>query len=52
MLEQSIKGLVGEFAFVFKVTLKEAAAKIEKSLGKLTKTVPLLQTVLTDASEG
>lgn len=52
MLEQSIKGLVGEFAFVFKVTLKEAAAKIEKSLGKLPKTVPLLQTVLADAAEG
>ncbi len=51
MLEHSVKGLVGEFSFVLKVTLKEAAARIQKSLGKITKTDPLLLTALANAAE-
>ena len=37
LLARSAKGLVGELAFVFKISLKETAAKIQKSLGPAPK---------------
>lgn len=40
MLERSAKGLVGELAFVFKITFKETAARIQKSLGRPSKINP------------
>ena len=51
MLERSAKGLVGELAFVFKSTLKEAATKVQKSLGNTSKINPLVLVALAHASE-
>lgn len=50
-LELSVRGLVGEFAFVFKTSLKEAADKIQKSLGQVSKTDPLVLAALENAAE-
>jgi hypothetical protein len=41
-LDRSVKGLVGEFAHVFKITLKEAADKILRSLKVESRTNPSL----------
>ncbi len=51
MLERSAKGLVGELAFVFKTTLKEAAVKVRKSLGDGSKINLSVLTALAHASE-
>lgn len=51
LLEHSIKGLVGELAYVLKISLKETAARIEKSLSKVPKTDPLVFAVLERAAE-
>ncbi|OGW79256.1 MAG: hypothetical protein A3G33_00200 [Omnitrophica bacterium RIFCSPLOWO2_12_FULL_44_17] len=50
-LERSAKGLVGELAFVFKSTLKETAARVQKSLGNTSKINPLVLVALTHAGE-
>lgn len=42
MLDRSAKGLVGELAFVFKMTLEEMAEKIRKSLGEVSTINPLV----------
>ena len=51
MLERSAKGLVGELAFVFKTTLKETAARVQKSLGNASKINPSVLVALAHASE-
>ena len=51
MLQCSIKGLVGELAFVFKITLKEMAERIRISLGKISKINPVVLAALSNASE-
>jgi len=48
-LERSIKGLVGEFSFVFKITSKEAADKIQKCLRGIAKTNPVILGILDQA---
>ncbi len=50
-LDRSAKGLVGELAFVFKMTLKETAARIQKSLGTASKINPLVLVALAHSSE-
>lgn len=50
MLERSAKGLIGELAFVFKITLKETAAKVRKSLGDASKINPSVLLALAEAS--
>lgn len=45
-LERSTKGLVGEFAYVFKITLKEASEKIQKCLRNISKVNPLVFSIL------
>ena len=50
-LERSAKGLVGELAFVFNVTLKETAARVQKSLGSVAKINPSVLTALANACE-
>lgn len=50
-LERSVKGLLGELAFVFNITLKETAARIEKNLGNSLKVHPLVATTLAHAVE-
>lgn len=45
-LEQSVKGLAGELAFVLKLDMKETAAKIRKNLGSSIN--PLVLTVLSN----
>lgn len=52
MLERSTRGLVGELAFVLKMTLREAAVSIKKSLGDPSRINPVLLAALTSASEG
>ena len=51
MLHQSVKGLLGELAYVMKLNLKDTAAKIQKSLGNSSKVHPLVATALEQASE-
>lgn len=51
LLEHSIKGLVGELACVFKLSLKEAAARVEKHLAQFCKKDPLVLAALERASE-
>lgn len=51
VLERSAKGLVRELAFVFKMTLKETAARIRKSLGDAPKINPSVLVALVHASE-
>ena len=52
MLERSAVGLVGELAFVLKMTLKEAATSVKKSLGDPSQIKPMLLAALSHASEG
>lgn len=49
ILRRFAKGLVGEFAFVFKMTLKETSLKIRKSLGGISKINPLVLDALEQA---
>lgn len=51
ILERSARGLVRELAFVFKQTLKETAASIQKSLGNASKISPMVLSALAHASE-
>ncbi len=51
MLERSVKGLLGELAFVLKITLKETATRIQKSLGSPSKINPLVIGALANAAE-
>lgn len=46
LLEHSVRGLVGELACAFKTPLKETAARIEKSLKKISKPDPLVLAAL------
>ncbi|MBI2167646.1 MAG: hypothetical protein HYU34_05350 [Candidatus Omnitrophica bacterium] len=50
-LERSVKGLVGELALVFNMTLKEAAAKVRKSLGAASRVNPSVLAALAHAGE-
>lgn len=49
MLERSAQGLVGELALVFKITLKETAAKVQKSLGSTSRINPSVLAALAEA---
>lgn len=51
MLERSAKGLVGELAFVFKSTMKEAAVRVRKNLAHTSKINPSVLVALAHASE-
>jgi len=51
LLESSVKGLVGEFACVFKLSLKETAALIEKKLAKATRNDPIVLAAFGRAAE-
>ena len=50
-LERSAKGLVRELAFVLKMTLKETAASVQKSLGNASKISPMVLAALAHAGE-
>ncbi len=50
-LERSAKGLVRELAFVFNLPLKEAAAKVRRSLGSTPKINPTVLLALVNAGE-
>ena len=50
-LERSVRGLGGELALVFNTTLKEAAAKVKKSLGAASRVNPSVLTALAHAGE-
>ena len=50
-LERLVKGLVGELAIVFKVTLKETVARVRKSLGSASKINPGVLVALAHAGE-
>ena len=50
-LERSARGLIGELAYVFKISLKEAAEKVQKSLGKPSKVNPSVLVALLHAGE-
>lgn len=50
-LERSAKGLIGEFASVFKITLKEASEKIQKCLRSMRKINPVVFNILEQAGE-
>ena len=49
LLKRSAEGLVGELSFVFKITLKETAEKIRKSLSHTPNINPLVLLALTQA---
>lgn len=51
MLERSVKGLVGELASVFNITPKEAAVKVQRSLGSSSKVNPSVLAALVHAGE-
>ena len=51
MLERSVKGLVGELAFVFKMTLKETVTKLLKSLENTSKINPSVRVAFVNAGE-
>ncbi|HNX68260.1 MAG TPA: hypothetical protein PLL75_01190 [Candidatus Omnitrophota bacterium] len=51
LLEHSVRGLVGELACSFKITLREAVSKVEKSLMKMSKSDPLVFAALERAVE-
>ncbi len=51
MLERSAKGLIGELAFVLEIPLKDAAARVRKSLERSAKINPLVLAALTRAVE-
>ena len=50
-LQRSVKGLLGELAFVFNLPLKETADRIKKSLGSPSKVSPLVTAALVNAVE-
>ena len=52
MIERSARGLVGELAFVLKMTLKEAAGGVRKCLGDPSQVSPTVLTALLHAGEG
>jgi len=52
LLEHSVKGLVGELSCTFKLSLEETAARIEKSLAKISKADSLVLASLGRAAEG
>ena len=51
MLERSVKGLVGELAFVLKMTLKDMAVSIQKSMGNVSQISPMVLTALAHAGK-
>ena len=51
LLERSAKGLIGELAFVLEMTVKEAAARVRKSLTSASKVNPLVLAALANAVE-
>ncbi len=51
MLERSVKGLVGEIAYVFNTTLQETSNRIRKSLGSIPNINPLVLNALAHAGE-
>ena len=51
ILEHSVKGLIGELASVFKITLKETAAKVQKSLGNASKINPAVLVALANTDD-
>ena len=51
IVERSARGLVGELAFVMKMSLKDVATNIQKSLGNPSKISPLVVAALSHASE-
>ncbi len=51
ILERSAKGLVGELAFALKMTMKETATKVQKSLGDASKISPMVLSALAHAGE-
>ncbi len=51
MLEYSVRGLTGELASAFGVSLKESASRIEKSLSKILKNDSLVFTSLKRVAE-
>ena len=52
LLKRSAEGLVGELSFVFRITLKETAEKIRKSLSHTPHINPLVLLALTQAGGG
>lgn len=50
MLERSAKGLVSELAFVFKMTLKDVAASVQRSLGNVSEISPMILAALAHAA--
>ena len=48
ILERSAKGLIGELASVFKITLKEASSRVQDSLGEASKINPLVLLALAE----
>lgn len=51
ILERSVKGLVGELAYVLKMTLGETVALVRKSLGKISQINPPVLAALAHAGE-
>jgi hypothetical protein len=51
VLERSAKGLVRELAIVFHTSVKESAAKVQKSLAKKSSIHPLVLEALEQAVE-
>lgn len=51
MLARSVKGLLGELAAVFNISIQEAAERMQKSLGRASKINPMVITAMTHAVE-
>lgn len=51
ILEHSARGLVGELAYVLKITLSETVDLVRKSLGKISRINPPVLTALAHAGE-
>ena len=50
-LERSVRGLVGEFSLIFKISLKETATRIQKSLGSAPRVNPAVLVAIEQAGE-
>lgn len=50
-LERSVKGLIGELAFVLNITAREIAGMIQKNLESLTQINPVVLAALANASK-
>lgn len=50
-LEQSVKGLAGELAYIFNITLKQVAVKIQRSLGSVSSINPLVLSALANVGD-